>query len=236
MKAIDHKITHQYQPTLTTCSQTALSMILARLGQSISPLELEKETPHVFDKDGNDAGSINQHLATWCASQGYKVSLYTFDTHIIDQSWAGLDRPRIIERLEVSKGGRPAPGLGDIWSDLFRQAYIDYLHTDGDLMILPYVSTALLYSLLEKGPVLPVIAFSTLYGSGKTDMNDKFDDVNGKSWNHSIVIYGVDWSGNFLIADPLKKPGFHTIEPERMIAAISSAQTECDNLIIQVLP
>jgi hypothetical protein len=73
-----------------------------------------------------------------------------------------------------------------------------------------------------------------LYGIGRTNDDSEPDDVHGKAWNHTIVIYGVDEAGNFLVADPLRKPGRHVIEPERMIAAISTAQIECDNLLIQI--
>lgn len=73
-----------------------------------------------------------------------------------------------------------------------------------------------------------------LYGTGRTNGDGEQDYINGKAWNHSIVIHGVDKQGNFLIADPLQKPGHHSIEPERMIAAISTAQMECDNLLFQI--
>lgn len=44
-----HKVTHQYQPTNTSCGPTAASMLLSHYGSSITPKEaitlLENDTP-----------------------------------------------------------------------------------------------------------------------------------------------------------------------------------------------
>ena len=97
-----------------------------------------------------------------------------------------------------------------------------------------------LYEILKKGPFLPCVSYSTLYSAGRYKNTDEIesvdDDVYGRAVNHSIVVYGNDESGNFMIADPWRKPGLHTIEPERLLAAISTAQIECDNLLFQIQP
>ncbi len=167
-------------------------------------------------------------------ARDFDVELYTFDCQIIDQSWAGLRPQDIITRLEVGMGGREVPTLGALWSNAYRQSYIDYLKSGGRMHIQPAVTSELLYTLLENGPVIPCISYSTMYGVGRVDEDSQPDDVKGKAWNHTIVIYGVDDRGRFLIADPLRKPGLHVIKPDRMIAAISTAQIECDNLLFQI--
>lgn len=239
MKAVKYKVVHRYQPTNTSCSPTALSIMLSHYGISESPEEIMKIVPQVKDEDGKDGGTINQQLATWCKEQGYEVTLYTFDCQIIDQSWRGLSPQDIIARLEVGlAGGWDVPSLGKLWSRAYRQSYIDYLQVGGQLEIQPAVTSKLLHKLLGNGPVLPCVCYNTLYGTGRSryigaETSEK-DDVNGKATNHSIVIYGINEKGDFLVADPLKKPGLHTIEPERMLAAISTAQIECDNLLFQI--
>ena len=60
------------------------------------------------------------------------------------------------------------------------------------------------------------------------------DDIHGKITNHSVVVYGKDETGNYLINDPWKELGFHVIEPEHLLCAITAAQVECDNLILQL--
>lgn len=165
--------------------------------------------------------------------QKFRVSFYTFDCQIIDQSWAELTSNEIIVRLKAGLDGRVVGGLGKEWSRAYRESYIEYLEVGGKLIILPSVTSKLLYELLAKGPIFVCVCFNTLYGVGRTKDNVP-DDVNGRVWNHSIVIYGNDNTGNLLVADPIRKPGLHIVEPERMIAAISTAQLECDNLLFQI--
>lgn len=171
-------------------------------------------------------------------SLGFGVTLYTFDCQVIDQSWAKLPTDKLIERLEARKQGWEVPALGSLWTAAYAQSYIDFVQAGGELHIQPAVTTKLLYHLIESGPLLPCLSFCTLYGTGHTinegETGSVPDDVHGRAWNHSVVIYGVDEHGNFLIADPWRKPGLHTIEPERMLAAISTGQIECDNLLFQL--
>jgi hypothetical protein len=240
MQQVEHQIKHQYQPTNTTCSPTALSIILEHYGMQLSPLDIEKMVPQCVNDKGEKIGTIGQQLATWCLSNGFAVTMYTFDVQVIDQSWAKLDNDTLLQRLKLRKGGWVVPGMGEEWTRQYTQSYIDFVESGGKLIIQPAVTSKLLYELLESGPLLPCVSFSTLYGIGRS-VNDgedesKLDDVNGRAVNHSIVVYGNDESGNFLIADPWQEPGLHTIDPERLIAAISTAQIECDNLLFQIHP
>lgn len=238
MKAIEHTIKHQYQPTNTTCSPTALSMLLGFYGKNISVDEISDNVPQVYNEDGEPFGTINQQMATWCLSLGYEVSLYTFDCQVIDQTWDKLQKDKLINKLNARKGGWVVPSLGEAWTKAYAQSYIDFLEAGGNITVQPAVTTKLLYDLLKDAPLLPCLCFNTLYGRGRTSNFDEKktvkDDINGRTWNHSVVIYGNDADGNFLLADPIRKPGLHLIEPERMIAAISTAQIECDNLIFQL--
>lgn len=238
MKATEYEISHQYQPTNTTCSPTALSMLLNHYGQDFSVESISNKVPQVKNEDGENFGTINQQLATWCISLGFKVSFYTYDVQVIDQSWATLSPEDLLTRLQARKSGLVVPSLGDLWNKAYIQAYIDFLKAGGELHIQPAVTSKLLYELLKRGPILPCLSFSTLYGTGRVSSKGEIesvpDDINGKAWNHSVVIYGNDEEGHFLIADPWQKPGRHVIEPERMLAAISTAQLECDNLLFQL--
>ncbi len=234
MKQVDYRVVHQYQKSPTSCSQTALSILLSHYGIQKSQDEILQSVPQVKDENGKDSGSINQQLAGWCISLGFEVKFYTFDCQVIDQSWTGLAKQDTIARLQAGMGGYEIPSLGQLWSNAYRQAYVDYLKAGGELYIQPAVTSGLLYELLEHGPILPCVSFSTLYGTGRTNEQSEPDDVTGKAWNHSIVVHGVDEAGSFRISDPLRKPGSHIVEPERMIAAISTAQLECDNLLFQI--
>lgn len=238
MNKIEHSIKHQYQPTNTSCSPTALSMLLGYYEKQLTVNEISASVPQVVDEKGENSGTINTQMATWCVSLGFDVVLYTFDCQIIDQSWRDLPKEKITERLEARKDGWEVPSLGALWNTAYCQSYIDFLKAGGVLHIQPAVSSKLIYELLENGPILPCLSFSTLHEKGRTKFNgvneSVSDDVHGRAMNHSVVIYGVDDNRNFLVADPWEKPGLHTVEPERMIAAISTAQLECDNLMFQL--
>ncbi len=238
MTKTEYEIKHQYQPTNTTCSPTALSMLLSYYDHDVSVDDISANVPQVKNEKGDDFGTINQQMATWCKSLGFDVVLYTADVQVIDQSWSKLSSMEVIERLEARKTGLKVPSLGDLWDTAYCQAYIEFIQYGGKLRIVNAITSNLLYELLEKGPVLPCLSFSTLYGKGRIsnsgEKETKPDDVNGKAWNHSVIIYGNDEQGNFLVADPFEKPGRHVIEPDVMIAAIGTAQLECDNLVFQL--
>jgi hypothetical protein len=238
MNKIEHTFKHQYQPTNTTCSPTALSMLLSFYGKSIPVQDISEKVPQVKNSGGEDSGTINQQMAVWCVSLGFKVSVFTSDVQVIDQSWGALTANEIRRRLEARMKGAIVPSIGELWTKAYCQSYIDLLDAKVELTILPAISSSLLYALLKNGPVLPCLCFNTLYGKGKSSADGKretsADDINGRAWNHSVVIYGHDEQGNFLIADPWEKPGRHVVEPERMVAAIATAQIECDNVVFQL--
>ena len=234
----EYAIQHQYQTSSTNCSPTALSMLLSYYGSAPSPDEIGQIVPQCTDETGKKIGTINQQLATWCVGEGYTVELITFDCQVIDQSWSGLAAPAVRAKLELRKNGWVVPSLGKNWTKEYAAAYLDFLGAGGKLSIQPVVAAKLLYDLLEKGPFLPCVSYCTLYGAAKSifvnSQKSQPDDINGKTTTHSIVVYGHDKNGNFLIADPYERPGLHSIEPDRLLAAISTAQIECDNLLFQI--
>lgn len=212
--------------------------MLSYYGKDSTPEQIAEDIPVGLNDKGEPWGTINQQLATWCIGQGYEVKMYTFDCQVIDQSWRDLDKAKLLERLEAAKAGRNVPSLGQEWSKMYLQSYIDFINAGGELHIQPHVTSKLLYELVRDGPLLTSVCFNTLYGTGHGKdiglRKSEIDDVYGKTTNHSIVIYGVTENGDFEIADPWQEPGMHTIEPERMIAAIIAAQIECDNLLFQL--
>lgn len=239
MNLVKHFITHQYRPSITSCSPAALSILLSHYGIDAPVDEISKQVPQVENNEGQIRGHINQQMATWCISQGFNVVLYTFDCQVIDQSWSVLPKEGILEQLDSRRHGWIVPSLGKDWTIAYAESYVDFIVERGELVIKPSATTSLLYDLLAKGPVITCVSYSTLYGKGRTRIDDEvektiLDDIDGQAMNHTIVIYGNDDQGRFLVADPCEKPGLQVIDPERMIAAISTAQIECDNLVFQL--
>lgn len=240
-KTIEHNITHQYQPTATTCSQTALSILMSCYGRNVTPQQIEAGVPQVRDDQGIEAGTINVQLATWCLRQGFAVNLHSFDCQILDQSWSGLSATALLDRMQSTASALPIPSLGPTGSKAYREAYIEFLRLGGQLTIDSHLTQQSIFELLQSSPFLAGVCFHVLYkGEGKKRQINQFeyvpDDVNGRAMNHSIVVYGYNAEGSLLVADSWQKPGLHVVEPERLVAAISAAQIECDNMIFTVSP
>ena len=213
-------------------------MLFSYFGQTMTPETIIEQMPVNKNAQGEDWGTLNQELATWCISQGYTVRMCTADFQIIDLSWVGLPKEQLLERMEMAKEHRDVPSLGAETSHRYMQSYIDFVKTGGDLQIVPYMSTKLLDELLQAGPFVASVCFSVLHTQGRTKSiglrETELDDVGGYLANHSVVVHGKDDEGHYLIADPWQKPGFHTVEPERLLAAMDASQMECDNLLFQL--
>lgn len=234
----DSNITHYYQPTNNSCSQSSLAMLLSYHGESITPEEIMNIVPVRKRDDGTDWGTINQDLANWCINKGYKVTLYTADLGIIDMSWKDLETEQQVERMELAKETRNYPSLGKEPSSIYVQTYIDFLKLGGKLIIEPFFTTRIIDEAIAQSPVLACVFAPTLYKKGRqTDIGlrtSKPDDINGNMVNHSIVIVKKLPNDNYLIADPWQEPGYAEIEPEHLLAAMASSIYECDNLFFQL--
>ena len=231
MKAVEYKVKHIYQPTNSTCGYASLAMLLSYYSINTSVEELTKKVPQPKDEKGEPAGSVTAQLVEWCQEQGLKTHMYSFDCEVLDLSWKDLSAKEVLAKLKTAHGKKVAPVFGKHWTDVYIDAYTDMLKAGSKLTIQPLVTTKLLYMLLEKGPVFANICSTASRGKGRTRNIDLrksvVDDVNGSIWNHSIVIYGNDKDGNFLVADPWD--GLMVMDPENMICSITAAQVECDN-------
>jgi hypothetical protein len=237
MKAISHKVNHYYQPTNDSCGYTALATLLSHYDIVMKPEELLSEIPEAKPEGEEAYGSITSQLATWSIGQGFKCELTTFDFLIIDLSWAKLKNNKgIIQRLEAVKEKRNVPSMGKGWSKVYIEEYINYLEANGKINIQPYVRAESLYEMLKSAPVYINVCTKPLYNNGRTRYTGLRqgvdDDVDGSVGTHSVVIYGNNESGNFLLADPWN--GMTEVTPESLIAAVTAAEIECDAMCFQL--
>lgn len=241
MQAIKHEITHHYQPTSSSCGYASLSMLLSHYSQDIPTEELLHQVPQGKDESGEPIGSLTAQLAEWCAKQGYKVDFISFDFLITDLSWIGLNNEQLVEKLEAVKDVRDVHNVGGkYWSQMYVQAYIDLIKSGGTLSVMPHVTTKLLYEKLKAAPVYVNICSSVVHGTGRrqhpeADTAKRLsvdDDIHGTIGTHSVVIYGNDEDGRFLVADPWD--GLEVIDPETMICGITAAELECDAQCFQL--
>jgi hypothetical protein len=236
VKAIKHQIEHVYQPTNTTCGYAALSMLLSHYNQHISVEELLKAVPHPKNEKGESTGSVTAQLVTWAQQQGYKAHMYSFDCLVLDLAWKHLSPKQTIARLKAARGKRDAQVFNSHWANIYIDAYISMLEAGAKLTIMPLVTSSLVNKLLTKGPVYANICSTVRDGNGRTRAvgvrKTVLDDIRGKVSNHSVIIYGNDTKGNYLVDDPWD--GLLTVDPETMICSITAAQIECDNQIFVI--
>lgn len=236
MQVIEHKIIHTYQPTSTSCGYASLSMLLSHYDHIISTKELLSQVPQACDEEGKPVGSLTAQLAEWCLRQGFMVDFISFDLLITDLSWSGLNNEQLLEKLESVKEYRDVHSVGGkYWSKAYVQAYIDLIKSGGNLSVQPHVTSQLLYKWLETGPVFTNISSSVVHGTGRSQHPEPEtskrlsipDDKSGTVGTHSVVIYGNDSDGNFLVADPWD--GLEVVNVETMLCAITAAELECDS-------
>lgn len=233
MKNIAHKVTHHFQPTNNTCGYAALAILLSHYGKHYKPEELVSKIPQPKDSEGTSHGSVTAQIADWCQTQDYQVHMFVSDLYVLDLSWQGKNSGQIRKRLEEVKTRRKNPLLGEHWMNVYESAYISMLDHGADLTVKQFITSELLYKLLEDGPIYANICLNALSGRGRVTSpslrEDVADDIQGSIYTHSVVIYGNDEEGNFLIADPWD--GLIVNSPEQLVLAIEAAQIECDNQI-----
>jgi hypothetical protein len=241
MQAIKHDITHHYQPTSTSCGYASLSMLLSHFNHNVAVTDLLKDVPQAADENGIPIGSLTAQLAEYCVRQGYEVDFVSFDFLITDLTWSGLRSEQLLEKLRAVEDVRDVHNVGGKhWSKKYVQAYIDLVEAGGKLSVLPHVTTALLYDRLRVAPVYVNICPSVVHGTGRQhhpepDTDKRLtvaDDIHGSIGTHSVVIYGNDAEGNYLVADPWN--GFEVIAPESMLCGITAAELECDAQCFQI--
>lgn len=236
MKKIVHKVTHHYQPTNNTCGYAALATLLSYYGREYQPEELVRRVVQPKDSEGTSHGSVTAQLADWCQTEGFQADMYASDMYVLDLSWQDKSSEQIKKRLEEVKSKRKNAILGEHWMNVYEEAYIAMLNHGANLTVVQFITNELLYKLLKDGPVYTNICLNALSGRGRTTnpglREDVVDDIKGGIATHSVVIYGNDEEGNFLVSDPWD--GLTTSSPEYMILAIEAAQIECDNQIFVI--
>ncbi len=236
MNKTRHQVTHYFQPTNNTCGYTALAILLSHYGKEIKPEELVDKVPQPKDADGTVFGSVTAQLAEWVQKEGLHVHMYVSDAYIVDLSWKNKSSKQIRDRLEQVKLKRSVPVMDKHWVGIYENAYLSLLDSGADLSVEQFITTKLLYRLLKDGPVYANICSSANSGKGRTLSKelrkDIQDDIAGRISTHSVVIYGNEENGDFLVADPWD--GLVTTKPEQMVLAIEAAQIECDNQIFVI--
>lgn len=162
--------------------------------------------------------------------------MYSSDLFILDLSWKDKNSTEIAQRLKQVTPTRRIPVLDSHWTRVYAEAYTSLIYSGAKLTVTPFITSELLFTLLKDGPIFANICSTASSGKGRIKIKNlresEPDDESGIIGTHSIVIYGHDEDGNFLIADPWDGLTSHT--PEHLVLSIEAAQIECDNQIFVI--
>jgi hypothetical protein len=237
MEPIEHHVEHFYQPTNHSCGQSATAILLSHFGRDDTPESVNGSVPVLSVGDDPEWGTLAPSLAAWIVRQGFDVDMYTSDFLLLDLGWAHLDMPALRQRLEEALDVRVVPAIGADVSKVFLQTYIDFIDAGGTIHIRPYITSDLINELLVDAPIFINLNMNVLYNHGRQAVTglrqSKDDDLHGSVDTHFVVIYGTDGNGTYLIADPWEAPGRHSVDRERLLAAIGAGQIQCENAVFQ---
>jgi hypothetical protein len=236
MRAIKHSIQHYYQPTNTTCGYAALSTLLSFYDKQVTVEELLENVKQPTFENGKPRGAITTELVIWCLENGFASTLYSFDCEMLDLSWQKLPATELLAKIKANRDRRNVLGLGKEYGQMYMNGYARMIESGGVLKIQPHVTSKLIYELLEVAPVYINVCSDVMDNLGRTKTiglrQFAEDDEEGSLHTHSIVVYGCEETGDFLVADPWS--GLRTIDIEKLLCSITMAQIEGDNMIFQL--
>lgn len=230
---------HYYQISNVGCVQGATATLLSSFDIDKTPAQITREVPiRSWPGTSEPAGTPNQDAGAYLCKLGLEVEIISFDTWITDLSWVGRDTRFIENRLREMLGKSIKSPIGYKGSQLYIEAYLDFIEAGGTIRVEIAPTSRLIKDLLSDGPIMATVAYDTLHGEGKSVNGPKlfesrYDDIEGHSPNHNIVITDCN-DESFEFYDPWKKPGVHWVESDRLIASIATAQQECDNMLVVV--
>lgn len=221
---------------MVSCGQASTAMLLSWLGRDDTPEDVLEAVP-VLDPNW---GTLAPELATWLVREGFEVRMWTADFQIIDLEWASLESDELLERMYAALEVRNVPSLGRELTREFLRQYIEFVETGGSFSIVSHMTSVLLDSILQNGPVFVDVSPNVLFGYGRSrsvGVGDVVaDDLYGSLNTHFVVVYGRNADGEFLLTDPANEPGRHVVDSEKLLCAMTAGQIQCENTIFQALP
>jgi len=211
-------------------------MLLSFYGRQVTVEELLESVEQPTDENGDPRGSTTTELVTWCLENGFRSTLYSFDCEMLDLSWQKMPKTKLLAKINANKNRRNVLGLGKEYGQRYMNGYAKMIESGGVLKIQPYVTSSLIYKLLEVAPIYVNVCSDVMDNLGRTKTiglrQFAENDEIGSLHTHSIVVYGCEENGDFLVADPWR--GLRTVDVEKLLCSISMAQIECDNMIFQL--
>jgi hypothetical protein len=224
------------QPDEVTCGPTCLHGIYRYFGDEISLTEVIGGVDMLTDGGG---GTLDVFLANHALARGYRVTLFTYNLHLFDPTWALLPVPDLVTRLRLQAEAKVDPKLRAA-SD----GYVRFLELGGKLRF-EDLRPALIRRFLGRGtPIMTGLSATYLY-QARREIPETCapDDVRGVPAGHFVVLSGYDRATKLVdVADPyewnpLSGQRYYSVDLHRLIGAVLLGSLTYDaNLLVIELP
>lgn len=222
------------QPDEVTCGPTCLHGIYRYYGDEIS-LEEVIGSVDMLDSGG---GTLDVYLANHALGRGYRVTLFTYNLHLFDPTWALLPVPDLTARLKAQAEVKKDPKLR-----IATDGYLRFLGLGGKLKF-EDLRPALMRRFLGRGvPIMTGLSATYLYQSRREIPETcAADDVRGEPTGHFVVLSGYDRKTKHVdVADPydwnpLTGQRYYSVDLNRLISAVllGSLTYDANLLVIEV--
>ncbi len=222
------------QPDDNSCGPTSLHAVyryynleveLARLIADISSLEA--------------GGTLAVYLGIDALQRGMEATIYSYNLKMFDPTWAGLDSPALIDKLEQQQELKKKKRFLQA-----SHAYISFLRQGGRILF-DQLSPELLKNTLQLSiPILTGLSATYLYNSMREISRGKrsyYDDIAGEPVGHFVVLTDYTAVDMVQIADPysgnpLCDSQHYTLPVQRLINAIHLGSMTYDANLLIVQP
>ena len=206
------------QPNDVTCGPTSLHAVYSYYGDNISLGQVTKEV-----KQLQNGGTLGVLLANHALRRGYKATIYSYNLHMFDPSWAGLESEAMLAKLGEQMVHKKSRKF-----QFASKAYMEFLKLGGIIQF-EVLTANLLRKLLRDGtPVLTGLSATWLYQSQREiGETNTYDDVKGEPSGHFVVLSGYETNSKQVrVADPLSSnpinqaSQYYDVDINRLINAI----------------
>jgi hypothetical protein len=222
------------QPDEVTCGPTCLHGIYRYFGDAI-PLD---EVIAGVDMLGA-GGTLDVFLANHALERGYRATLFTYNLHLFDPTWALLPVPDLAARLQAQAAAKSDEKLREA-----SRGYVRFLELGGKLRF-EDLRPALIRRFLARGiPVMTGLSATYLYQAQREIPETSTpDDVRGEPAGHFVVLSGYDRATKLVdVADPyewnpLGGQRYYSVDLHRLIGAVLLGSLTYDaNLLVIEIP
>lgn len=223
------------QPDEATCGPTCLHGIYRYYGDEIALADVIGGVDMLTSGGG---GTLDVFLANHALERGYRVTLFTYNLHLFDPTWALLPVPDLAARLRAQAEAKEEAKLR-----LASAGYVRFLELGGKLRF-EELRPALIRRFLGRGvPIMTGLSATYLYQARREIPETGVpDDVRGQPVGHFVVLSGYHRPTRLVdVADPyewnpLGGERYYSVDLNRLIGAVllGSLTYDANLLVIEV--